>query len=222
MFKKNKHLSLRTRDNVETKGGRRWADDSSRGNRMARPKTLKTLDARTPEQWRRWLADHHDSESEGWLVFHKRHTGQASIAYEDAVDEALCFGWIDSLVMRLDDARYARKFTPRKADSKWSTSNRKRYAQLKASGRLMPAGLNRAPTDRSGDAPRPSPAKLPPYIQEALRNRPAAWSYFQSLAPSYRRLYIGWIDSAKQQETKKRRLEEAIRLLAAGKKLGLK
>jgi uncharacterized protein YdeI (YjbR/CyaY-like superfamily) len=187
-----------------------------------RSKTLKTLDARTLEQWRSWLADHHDCESEVWLVFHKRHTGQASIAYEDAVDEALCFGWVDSLIKRLDDARYARKFTPRQPDSKWSTANRKRYAQLKASGRLMPAGLNRAPTDRSYDAPRPSPSKVPQYIQDALRKRPTASSYFESLAPSYRRMYIGWIDSAKQHATKMRRLQEAIRLLAAGKKLGLK
>ena len=184
--------------------------------------TLKTVDAQTPEQWRGWLIDHHASESEVWIVFYKPHTGRASIAYEDAVDEALCFGWIDSLIKRLDDARYARKFTPRKVDSKWSTSNRQRYAQLKASGRLMPAGLNRAPTDRSGDAPRPSLTKVPQYIQEALRNNATAWSYFDSLAPSYRRMYIGWIDSAKQPETKTRRLEEAIRLLAAGKKLGLK
>jgi uncharacterized protein YdeI (YjbR/CyaY-like superfamily) len=187
-----------------------------------RSKTLKTLEARTLEQWRSWLIDHHASESEVWLVFHKRHTGQASVAYEDAVDEALCFGWIDSLVKRLDDERYARKFTPRKVDSKWSSSNRQRYAQLKASGRLMPAGLNRAPTDRSGDAPRPSLARIPPYIQEALKNHPAAWSFFESLAPSHRRMYLGWIDSAKQQETKTRRLEEALRMLAAGQKLGLK
>jgi len=187
-----------------------------------RRKTLKTFDPRTPEQWRRWLADHHDSESEVWLVFHKRHTGRASIAYEDAIDEALCFGWVDSLIKRLDDARYARKFTPRKPDSKWSTVNRKRYAQLEANARLMPAGLERAPTDRSYDAPRPSLSKIPQYIQEALRKRPTARSYFESLAPSHRRRYIGWIDSAKQHETKMRRLQEAIRLLAAGKKLGLK
>ncbi len=187
-----------------------------------RSKTLKTLDARTLEQWRRWLADHHDSEPEVWVVFHKRHTGRASIAYEDAVDEALCFGWVDSLIKRLDDARYARKFTPRKPDSKWSTANRNRYAQLKASGRLMPAGLNRAPTDRSYDAPRPSSSKVPQYIQQALKSRPAAWNYFASLAPSYRRRYIAWIDSAKQQETKMKRLHEAIGLLAAGRKLGLK
>src|SRR6266566_695475 len=119
-----------------------------RSGLTVRPKTLRTLDVRTPEQWRKWLADHHDSQSEVWLVFHKRHTGRASIAYEDAVDEALCFGWVDSLIKRLDDERYARKFTPRKLDSRWSTVNRERYARLEASGRLTGAGLNRAPTDR--------------------------------------------------------------------------
>jgi uncharacterized protein YdeI (YjbR/CyaY-like superfamily) len=185
-------------------------------------KVLNRLDVRTPAQWRSWLADHHASDPEVWLVFYKRHTGQASIAYEDAVDEALCFGWIDSLVRRLDDARFARKFTPRKPDSKWSTSNRKRYALLKASGRLTPAGLDRAPTNRSGDAPRPSLAQVPGYIQDALRRSPVAWEYFRGLAPSYQRLYLGWIDSAKQPATKMRRLEEAVRLLAAGKKLGLR
>lgn len=185
-------------------------------------KTLKTLDAATLEEWRTWLAEHHASESEVWLVFCKRDTEHARISYEDAIDEALCFGWVDSLVKRLDDARYARKFTPRKPDSKWSTVNRNRYAHLKAGGRLMPAGLKRTPTDRSGDAPKPSLAEIPLYIQQALDSHAAADRYFQSLAPSYRRTYIAWIDSAKQQATKMGRLEEAVRLLAAGKKLGLK
>jgi uncharacterized protein YdeI (YjbR/CyaY-like superfamily) len=194
---------------------------AARGDRMVRTKTLKTLDVQTLEQWRRWLTDHHDAESEVWLVFHKRHTGRPSIAYEDALDEALCFGWVDSLIKRLDDARYARKFTPRKPDSRWSVVNRKHYARLKASGRLKPPGLNRAPTDRSYDAP-PPPSMIPGYIQEALQRSPTAWRNFESLAPSYRRNYIGWIDSAKRQETKMRRLQEAIQLLAAGKTLGLK
>jgi uncharacterized protein YdeI (YjbR/CyaY-like superfamily) len=189
---------------------------------MVSSKTLKTLDLATLEEWRAWLASHHASESEVWLVFYKRETGRASIAYGDAIDEALCFGWVDSLVKRLDDGRYARKFTPRKPDSRWSTVNRRRYAQLKASGRLMPAGADRPPSERSGDAPRPSLSKVPSYIQEALNDHPAAGRFFESLAPSYRRVYIGWIDSAKQQATKARRLEEAIRLLSAGKKLGLK
>jgi uncharacterized protein YdeI (YjbR/CyaY-like superfamily) len=183
---------------------------------------MKTLEVRSREKWRAWLAKHHASVSEVWLVFHKRHTGRASIAYADALNEALCFGWVDSLIKRVDDARYARKFTPRKPDSKWSAVNRKRYAQLKASGQLMPPGLERAPTDRSYDEPRRSPSKVPRYMQAELREHPTAWSCFESLAPSHRRRYIGWVDSAKQQETKMRRLREAIRLLAAGKKLGLK
>jgi len=109
---------------------------------------MKTFSPRTVDQWRQWLAEHHDSESEVWLVFHKLHTGVASLDYKEALDEALCFGWVDSLVKRLDDQRYARKFTPRRANSRWSTINRKRYAALEASGRLKPAGVNRAPTDR--------------------------------------------------------------------------
>ena len=82
---------------------------------------MKTFLAKTVDQWRDWLDEHHASESEVWLVFYKRHTGVASIDYKDALDEALCFGWVDSLVKRLDDRRYARKFTPRRADSRWST-----------------------------------------------------------------------------------------------------
>ena len=108
---------------------------------------MKTFVAQTADQWREWLSEHHDSESEVWLIFHKLHTGVGSIAYMDALDEALCFGWVDSLVKRLDDARYARKFTPRKADSRWSTINRKRYAALKAAGRLKP-GWDQSSPDR--------------------------------------------------------------------------
>lgn len=186
------------------------------------PRPLKTIGPRTLQQWRKWLAAHHDSESEVWLVFYKRHTGQQSLAYEEALDEALCFGWIDSLIKRLDDARYARKFTPRKPSSRWSAANRKRYARLKASGRLRPAGISRPPTDRGYERPTSRPSKFPRYIQEALKKRPAARSSFESLAPSYRRHYIGWIDSAKREETKLRRLREALNLLAAGRKLGLK
>ncbi len=183
---------------------------------------MKTVDARNCDQWRAWLAKHHATESEVWLVFYKPHTKRASVAYMDALDEALCFGWIDSLIKRLDDDRYARKFTPRKPDSKWSAVNRKRFAELKGSGRMTPAGLERPPTDRGYDAPPRVPAKVPPYIQKALKIHPAAEKYFESLAPSHRRMYVMWIDSAKREETKAKRLEEAIRLLAAGKKLGLK
>jgi len=185
---------------------------------------VKTFVAQAVEQWRKWLDEHHDSDSEVWLIFHKRHTGVPSIAYVDARDEALCFGWVDSLVKRLDDSRYAIKFTPRKPNSRWSTINRKRYAALKASGRLKPSGIERAPTDRSyGLRPRyQMPTILPRYIEAALRKHPSAWRYFEGLAPSHRRRYIGWIETAKHEETRARRLKEAIRLLRTGKPLGLK
>jgi uncharacterized protein YdeI (YjbR/CyaY-like superfamily) len=186
---------------------------------------MNTLLVRTLDQWRDWLAGHHASESEVWLIFHKQHTGVASIDYKDALDEALCFGWVDSLVKRLDERRYARKFTPRRADSRWSAVNRKRYAELKAEGRLKPPGIERAPTNR-GDGPRPPrlaiPVKLPAYMQAALRRHPTARRHFDALPPSHRRRYFAWIESAKREETKLRRLEEAIRLLASGQVLGLK
>ncbi len=183
---------------------------------------LETVEVQDRPEWRKWLGEHFDSSSEIWLVFHKRHTGVESISYDDSVEEALCFGWIDSLVRRLDDDRYARKFTPRKADSKWSTANRRRYADLKSRGLLAAPGLTRAPTGRSGDAPRPSVSALPPYIEETLKTVPRAWQFFNQLAPSYQRAYVGWIDSAKRAETKEKRLREALGLLASGEKLGLK
>ena len=186
---------------------------------------MKTLLVETLDRWRDWLDEHHASESEVWLVFHKQETGVASIDYEDALDEALCFGWVDSLIKRLDDRRYARKFTPRKPDSRWSDKNRRKYAALKRKGRLRPPGIERPPTDR-GYGPRPArlplPAKLPAYLQAALGRRQAAKRHFEALSPSHRRRYLAWIESAKQEETKLRRLKEAIRLLAGGKVLGLK
>lgn len=180
------------------------------------------MNVRTRRQWRKWLEEHQTSEREVWLIFHRRRSGVKSLSYDDAIEEALCYGWIDSIVRRLDEVRYVRKFTPRKADSKWSTANRRRYADLASRGLLAAQGLRRAPTCRSGDAPRPSAAELPSYIEQGLRADPRAWRTFGRLAPSYRRAYIGWIDSAKREETKERRLREALRLLAAGKKLGLK
>jgi uncharacterized protein YdeI (YjbR/CyaY-like superfamily) len=186
---------------------------------------MKTFAARSVEDWREWLDRHHASASEVWLIFHKKHTGVTSIALKDAIDEALCVGWVDSLVKRLDDRRYALKFTPRRSDSRWSATNRKRYAALKASGRLKPAGLERPPTDRTYAA-KPQrlelPAILPPYIQTALKKHPKALRHFDSLVPEQRRRYFAWIESAKQDATKARRLKDAIRLLTAGKSLGLK
>jgi len=183
---------------------------------------IETIEVKSRQEWRRWLNDNYDSQSEVWLVFRKRHTGVTSISYTEAVEEAICYGWIDSLVKKLDSELYARKFTQRKADSKWSTINRRRYAELEARGLLAAPGLECAPTNRSGDAPRPSVSMIPSYIEKRFKANPRAWQYFEGLAPSYRRAYIAWIEAAKREETKEKRLREALSLLAEGKKLGLK
>jgi uncharacterized protein YdeI (YjbR/CyaY-like superfamily) len=154
-------------------------------------------------------------------VFYKAHTGVTSIPYEDAVREALCFGWIDSLVKRLDDDRYALKVTPRQPTSKWSERNRKRWAELKAAGLLASAGLAAAPTSNTY-APRPVIPDLPVYIAKAIRGNSRAWKFFQELAPTYRRDFVVWIHTAKRPETRARRIRESISLLAAGQRLGLK
>jgi len=182
---------------------------------------LMTLRVTSRQQWRTWLSKHHTSSSGIWFVFYKAHTEVKSIPLEDMVREALCFGWIDSLVKRLDDDRYAVKVTPRKPTSKWSDINRKRWAELKAAGLLTPAGLVAAPTSHTY-APRPVIPELPVYIAKALKANPRAWRFFQKLAPTYRRNFVVWMHMAKRPETRARRIRESISLLAAGKKLGLK
>jgi uncharacterized protein YdeI (YjbR/CyaY-like superfamily) len=182
---------------------------------------LMTLEVRNRRQWRTWLGKHHASSPGVWLVFYKDHTGVKSIPYEESVRDALCFGWIDSLIKRLDDDRYAFKVTPRQPTSKWSDINRKRWQELKAAGLLTPAGLAAAPTNNTY-APRPVIPELPPYIAKALKANPKAWSFFQGLARTHRRNFVVWIHTAKKPETRDRRIRESIQLLAAGKKLGLK
>jgi uncharacterized protein YdeI (YjbR/CyaY-like superfamily) len=181
---------------------------------------MKTFDARTRDRWRRWLRTHHASEAEVWLIFHKLHTGKPSVAYDDAVDEALCYGWIDSLIKRIDDDRYARKFTPRRADSAWSAANIKRYAALKASNRLAAPGVERSP-DGKRVAVAPRSATLPTYVEDGIKRDTRAWTFFRSLTPSQRGMYVGWIDAAKREETRQSRLRQVIGSLKAGRKPGL-
>jgi uncharacterized protein YdeI (YjbR/CyaY-like superfamily) len=182
---------------------------------------LLTLEVRSRRQWRAWLAKHHTSSPGIWLVFHKAHTGVKSIDRVDAVREALCFGWIDSLIKRLDDDRYALKVTPRQPTSKWSDINRKRWTDLEAAGQLTPAGLAAAPTNNTY-GPRPVIPRLPVYIARALKANPKAWEFFRELSPTYRRDFVVWIHTAKRAETRAQRIRESIALLVAGKKLGLK
>lgn len=175
------------------------------------------------ESWRAWLQKNHDTVSEVWLVFYKKHTVLPNITYDAAVEEALCFGWIDSLIKRLDDDRYARKFTPRTDTAKWSAANLKRVQHLIESGRMTEVGLAKIPPDVKPLPPVQSrPVAPPDFFEEALAEHPAAKNFFEGLAPSYRRNFIHWVCSAKREETRKRRLDEAISLLSAGKKLGMK
>src|SRR5215467_2912302 len=182
---------------------------------------LATLHFKSRDDWRAWLAEHYASSPGIWFVFYKSHTGQKSILYEDMVREALCFGWIDSLIKRLDDTRYAVKITARKPASKWSNLNRKRWTELKAAGLLKEAGLAAAPTNNTYAA-KPVIPDLPSYIAKAFRENSKAWEFFQELAPTHRRYFVVWIHTAKRPETREKRIRESIRLLAARKKLGLK
>jgi uncharacterized protein YdeI (YjbR/CyaY-like superfamily) len=182
---------------------------------------LELLDVRTHAKWRAWLTRHHQSSRGVWLVFHKAHTGKNELAYEDFVREALCFGWIDSLVKRLDDDRFAIKVTPRKSTSKWSDLNRRRWTELNKAGLLKPAGLAAAPT-ANNYAAKPRIPELPSFVAKAIKADPDAWKFFQSLPRRERRNFVVWIYLAKRPETRARRLSESIERLAAGRKLGLK
>lgn len=183
---------------------------------------LPELDIPTRTKWRSWLEKNHTTSQGIWLICHKQHTGRTCMEYEDIVREALCFGWIDSLVRRLDDDRYARKLTPRKPASAWSDINRQRWTELEAEGRLASAGKTLAPTANRAVAPDRYNKAIPDYILKAIQKNLKAWKTFQQLPPSHQRHYYGWIDTAKREETKQKRLAEAISLLESGKQLGLK
>ena len=183
--------------------------------------TLVTLDVRTRGGWRQWLSKRHAESPGVWLLRHKQHTGIKSMPYEDLVREALCFGWVDSLIKRLDENRYAIKVTPRKAASRWSDPNRKRWKELKAAGLLAAPGLAAAPT-ANRYAPKPTIPDLPAYVGTAFKANPQAWNCFRALSARNKRDFVVWIHTAKRLETRERRIRESIELLAAGKKLGLK
>jgi uncharacterized protein YdeI (YjbR/CyaY-like superfamily) len=143
------------------------------------------------------------------------------MSYEDLVREALCFGWVDSLIKRLDENLYAIKVTPRQPTSKWSDTNRKRWKELQAAGLLAAPGFEAAPTPNRY-APKPKVPELPAYIRTAFKTDPKAWTFFQALSAGNRRDFVVWIHTAKRPETRERRIREAIELLSTGKTLGLK
>ena len=180
------------------------------------------------KEWRSWLASHHASEKEAWLVYHKAGSGIRGIAYEDSVEEALCFGWVDSIIQKLDDSRYARKFTPRKENSKWSTVNRRRAERMIAAGLMTEIGMQKVEAARHSGA-WDNPADKPvfnldilPEFAAALKENPAAQEFFESLPRSHQKEYLLWINTAKRPDTRDRRIAESIQLLTGNKKLGLR
>jgi len=188
---------------------------------------MKQLHVTNPDQWRDWLSRHHATETEMWLVFYKKETSKPAIAYEAAVEQALCFGWIDSIIKKIDEEKYARKFTPRKDNSTWSALNKARANKMIKAGRMTEVGLAKTraakKTGQWDQDPRPQISlDIPPEFAKALAHNKKARENFDKLAFSYCRHYIGWISAAKRPETTKRRIEESIALLEKGKKLGLK
>jgi uncharacterized protein YdeI (YjbR/CyaY-like superfamily) len=188
---------------------------------------MKEVYIKNRVEWRKWLFRNHNKNSGIWLVFYKKKTDKPALAYETAVEEALCFGWIDSIIKKIDDSKYARKFTPRKNQSKWSQINKKRASKMIEEGRMTKTGISRIEfakqTGQWDQNAGPNiDFNISPEFAAALNKNHRANENFETLAPTYRRQYTGWINTAKRPETKKKRIAESIALLQNGEKLGLK
>jgi uncharacterized protein YdeI (YjbR/CyaY-like superfamily) len=176
----------------------------------------------TPEQFGAWLEEHHETAGELWVGFYKKASGKPSITWQESVEQALRFGWIDGVRRSLDDESYANRFTPRKPTSNWSAINVAKVEELKARGLMAPAGLRayeaRTP-ERTGvySFERAEAAVLPPEFEERLRANPAASEWFEGRPPGYRKSAIHWVISAKREETRMRRLQQLIDCSAEGR-----
>jgi uncharacterized protein YdeI (YjbR/CyaY-like superfamily) len=174
----------------------------------------KTLYVTSREDWRAWLTKHYRSETEVWLIYYKKQSGRPRISYDHAVEEALCFGWIDSIVKKIDDGRFAQKFTPRRDWTKWSELNKRRLRKLIREGRMTEAGLAKIDRAIQSEGPRAKPGKgdgdIPSFVKQALTASAKAWDSFRNLAPSRRRQYVHWIMKPKKEETRARRLRDAV------------
>jgi len=174
--------------------------------------------------FRRWLERHHATARELQVGFYKKASGRGGLAYKEAVDEALCFGWIDGIVRKLDAHSYTLRFTPRKPGSSWSNVNVRNVARLSAAGRMSAAGLAAfaaRTAERTGVASyEKRPQKLPAAYEKEFRTNRQAWTFFTAQAPWYQRLIIHKIVSAKQETTRLRWLDRAIVESAAGRRIG--
>jgi uncharacterized protein YdeI (YjbR/CyaY-like superfamily) len=169
----------------------------------------------TPAEFRAWLKKHHASASELWVGFYKKGSGRPSITWPEAVDEALCVGWIDGIRKSIDDESYRIRFTPRKPQSTWSAVNLARVEALTREGRMLPAGLKAFEKRKEAKTgiyayEQRKAAELDEASEQRFRSDPEAWEYFQSRPPGYRKTAIWWVVSAKKEETRRKRLEQLI------------
>jgi uncharacterized protein YdeI (YjbR/CyaY-like superfamily) len=193
-------------------------------------KTKRPLEAdvhffATPDKWRRWLEKNHARATEVWVGFHRKGSGTASITWPEAVDEALCFGWIDGLRKSIDETRYTNRFTPRKKGSNWSHVNIARVAALTKEGRMQPPGIAAFEARVAGKSgvysfEQRQTATLGDDFERQFSANAKAWAFFESQAPSYRRTATFWVMSAKQEATRERRLASLIADSTAGRRVG--
>lgn len=165
--------------------------------------------------WRRWLRANHDKRSEIWILTYKVHTGKKCLLYEEALEEALCYGWIDSRMRRIDDEKHMWRFAPRKLGSIWSLKNRRTVERLIREGRMTVHGLEKVEAAKKNGqwdkAIAPSiPPRMPKEMRDALVENPRAWKNFQAFAKSYRTTYIYWVLAAKRPETRTRRIRLVV------------
>jgi len=174
---------------------------------------------------RGWLEAHHDTEGEAWFGYYRKGTGKTSVTYAEAVDQALCFGWIDGITYRVDDEVTTNRFTPRRRGSYWSAVNIAKVERLRAGGLMAPAGLEAYEARDESAELRYSyehrPADLPKPMLERLRTDDAAAAYWEGQTPAYRRTAAFWVTSAKREATRQRRLETLIADSAAGRPIKL-
>jgi uncharacterized protein YdeI (YjbR/CyaY-like superfamily) len=183
---------------------------------------VEVLFFETPAEWRAWLEEHHATATEVEVGFYKRATGVPSMRWSEAVDEALCFGWIDGVRHSIDENSYRNRFTPRRPGSNWSKVNIAKVEALIEQGRMRPAGLKafEARTDaRSGvySFEQERPTQLPPEYEARIRADAGAWANYDARPPGYRRQVAHWIMSAKREETRERRLATLIECSRQGR-----
>lgn len=185
--------------------------------------SAKPVHFKTPAAFRAWLRKNHATETELWIGYYKKASGKGGMVYKEALDEALCYGWIDGVVKSVDGETYMQRWTPRKKDSYWSIVNTRRFGELDAEGRVEAAGRAAFARRDANQAPRASyerpEASFTTAQLKRLRANRKAWEYYEGTPPGYKRVVKHWVTTAKQEETRERRLQMLIDYCARGERI---